>query len=74
MKKIFNYGAVAVLMIFAASCDKGLDELNRNTTSPTVIDPVFQLNTAVINTSFPTASIIYEEGIVQQMVTPNSGV
>jgi hypothetical protein len=61
-------------MVFTASCDKGLDELNRNRTSATAIDPIFQSNNAIINTSFPAAAIIYEMGIVQQMVTPNSGV
>ncbi len=74
MKKIFNYSIVSFLFLFITSCDKGLDDLNRNRTSPTAIDPVFQLSNAVVNTSFPTASIIYEMGIVQQIVTPNSGV
>lgn len=74
MKKIFNYSIVSFLLLFITSCDKGLDDLNRNRTSPTAIDPVFQLNNAVVNTSFPAATIIYDMGIVQQMVTPNSGV
>jgi hypothetical protein len=74
MKKIFNYTGIALLILFVSSCEKNLDDLNRNRTSPTEIDPVFQLNNAVINTSYPAGSIIYEVGIVQQMVTPNSGV
>ena len=57
------------------ACDKGFDELNRNKTAPTAIDPVFQLNTAVINAALPgTPSLAYESSIVQQIVTPNSGV
>jgi hypothetical protein len=32
------------------------------------------LNNAVINTSFPVKSLVFELGIVQQMVTPNGGV
>ena len=38
------------------------------------IDPVFQLNNAVYNTSYPVASIVYEMGIVQQVISPNGGV
>ena len=74
MKKIFNYSAVSLLLIFGISCEKDLDRLNRNRTSPTAIDPVFQLNNAVINNSFTASTLIYEMGIVQQTVTPNSGV
>jgi hypothetical protein len=56
------------------SCEKDLDDLNRNVTSPTSVDPVFQLNNAIINTSFPTGTLNYEIGIVQQIITPNGGV
>jgi hypothetical protein len=74
MKKIAKY--ILPLFIFAllASCEKGLDGLNRNRTSPTSIDPVFQLNNAILNTSFPVASLIFDIGIVQQIVSPNGGV
>ncbi|KAA9037239.1 SusD/RagB family nutrient-binding outer membrane lipoprotein [Ginsengibacter hankyongi] len=74
MKKIRNYSLLAVLLLFAASCDKGLERLNKNTTDPTAIDPVLLLNNAIINTSFPGKSLVFDVGIVQQMVTPNGGV
>ena len=74
MKKIFNYIGVVLLIFLFASCEKDLDKLNTNRTSPTVIDPVFQLNTAMVNNSFPGATLVYDIGIVQQIVTPNSGV
>ncbi len=74
MKKIFSYSLLAGLLIFTGSCDKGLEKLNRNTTDPTAIDPVLLLNNAVINTSYPVNSLVYDIGIVQQMVTPNGGV
>jgi hypothetical protein len=32
------------------------------------------LNNAIINTSFPTKTVVYEMAIVQQIVTPNGGV
>ena len=73
MKKLINYSLLAALA-FTVSCDKNLDDVNTNRTSPTSIDPVFQLNNAVINTSFSGTTLIYEIGIVQQIVTPNSGV
>ena len=62
------------LGIFMISCDNGFDELNVNKTAATVINPVFTLNNAIINSSFPSASVVYEVGIVQQMISPNSGV
>lgn len=74
MKKILNYSLLLVVMLFAVSCDKGLEELNKNKTSPTSVDPALLLNNAVVNLSFPTRSLIFDVGIVQQMVTPNGGV
>lgn len=74
MKKIFDYSLVCLLVMFISSCDKNLSELNVNKTNPTVIDPVFQLNNAVINTSFPTITLTYGMGIVQQLISPNGGV
>ena len=43
-----------------ASCTKGLEELNVNKVNPTTLDPVLLLNNAIINTSFPTKTQIYE--------------
>lgn len=74
MKTIFNYIGLGALLLFFSACEKDLDKLNTNTTSPTAIDPVFQLNTALFNHSFPGSTLVYEVGIVQQIVTPNSGV
>src|SRR4051794_19027672 len=74
MKIIFRYSVVAFSLLFFASCDKGLSELNVNKTSTTAIDPLYQLNNAIINTSFSTSTLVYDMGIVQQMVTPNGGV
>lgn len=74
MKKIFCYIAPAIILLSVSSCDKGLDRLNVNTTSPTSLDPVLLLNNAIINTSFPSKSLIFDMGIVQQMISPNGGV
>jgi hypothetical protein len=74
MKRILNYILAAFVLTFISSCDKNLDDLNVNRTSPTAIDPAFQLNNAVINISFPVGTLIYEIGIVQQIISPNGGV
>ena len=74
MKKILNYCLLAVLLLSAASCEKGLEGLNINKSSATSVDPVLLLNNAVINTSYPTRSVIFDMGIVQQIITPNGGV
>jgi hypothetical protein len=74
MKKILNYTLSAMLLFSIAACDKGLDELNENKTSPTEIDPLFQLNNAIVNISYPTSTLTYEMGIVQQVISPNGGV
>ena len=75
MKKIFRHTfLLGVLLMIQTSCDQDFDEINTSKTAATSIDPVFQLNNAVINTSFPGASLQYEIGIVQQIISPNSGV
>lgn len=74
MKKIFQYSFIALSFLFATACDEGFDDLNTNEIAPTAINPVFLLNNAIINTSFGNNTLIYEIGIVQQIVTPNSGV
>ncbi len=74
MKNIKKYCFFIVAACLATSCEKGLADLNRNVTSATAIDPVFQLNNAIVNLSYPAATLFYQVGIVQQVVTPNSGV
>ena len=64
----------AVLMMVLPACDAGFDELNTNEVQPTSVDPAFLLNRAIINCSPPGGVLIYEYGIVQQIVSPNSGV
>jgi len=71
MKKIFFLG---VLMLVMMGCDKGLSDLNVNRTNPLSLDPALLLNQAIINTSFPAKTLVFDIGIVQQMVSPNGGV
>src|SRR4051812_21651077 len=74
MKKIINYFILALCLATVASCTKDLEELNVNHVNPTSLDPVLLLNNAIINTSYPTKTAVYEMAIVQQLVTPNGGV
>lgn len=74
MKKIINYTLLAFLFTFALSCTKGLEDINVNKVSPTSLDPALLLNNAIINTSFPTKTVMFDMGVVQQLVSPNGGV
>ncbi len=74
MKKIFLYTFLSVALLGASSCDKGFDQLNINPIAATTLDRVFILNNAILSSSFPLSTVIYDMGIVQQMVSPNSGV
>lgn len=74
MKKTYNYLAILMLFILTSSCDEGFDELNTNKVRATTLDPIIQLNAATLGLAYPTATLIYEVGIVQQVISPNSGV
>lgn len=74
MKKIAIILFSACGLIGLNACDSGFDELNVNKTAAVAINPVFALNNAVINTTPPAPTVQYEMGIVQQMISPNSGV
>lgn len=74
MKKLVHYSIAALLLLSIAACEKGLDDLNINKTQPDGLDPALLLNQAIINSSFPVKSLVFDIGIVQQMVTPNGGV
>jgi hypothetical protein len=74
MKQIIKYSFLLTI-VFVTSCDKGFDELNTNKVNPTSIDPLYILNNAVVNASFPgNSSLAYDMGVVQQIISPNNGV
>ncbi|QJW88386.1 SusD/RagB family nutrient-binding outer membrane lipoprotein [Spirosoma taeanense] len=74
MKKISITLGLFALLVCASSCEKGFDQLNTNPTAATALNPVFTFNNAMINTSFPGSTLIFEHPIVQQMFSPNSGI
>ena len=63
-----------LMSLLLIACDEGFDELNTSKTDATAINPLFQLNSAIIESSFPNTTLVYDMGIVQQIITPNSGV
>jgi hypothetical protein len=77
LKNIYpkTWGSIlAICLLVMSSCDKGFDDLNVNKTAALSVNPVFTLNNATVNSSFPSGILLYEMGIVQQVVSPNSGV
>jgi len=73
--KSFKYiSLLLICFLFTVSCDDSFDEINTNAVDPTQIDQVFILNSAMIGASYSNGPLIYEMGIVQQIITPNSGV
>jgi Starch-binding associating with outer membrane len=73
MKKILSIFIMALSFTLLTSCDEGFDELNTSKSGATNLDPVFILNNAFIASS-PNQSLIYEEAIVQQWFSTNTGV
>lgn len=68
---------IGMAVVFSnLSCETDFEEINTNEIDPTSasIDQVFLLNNAIINTSNSNAQLIYDMGIVQQIISPNSGV
>ena len=72
MKKILSFSVLVIFYIFITSCENNFDEINTSKTGATEIDPAFVLNNAIINSSVVT--LIYQIGVVQQIISPNSGV
>ena len=75
MKKIFNFCVMALsFILIVSSCDDGFEEVNTSKTQALLVDPAFILNRAILASSYPSNTVIYEVGVVQQMISPNSGV
>lgn len=74
MQRIFKYSLLILFLFTVSACDEGFDDINTNQVDPIAIDPVFILNNAIIGTSFAGGTLVYDIGIVQQIISPNSGV
>lgn len=74
MKRFIKYSVAALLLFFISSCDKHLEELNKNKVNPTTLEPSLLMNQAIVNSSFPFKTLVFDIGAVQQIITPNGGV
>lgn len=74
MQKLKKYIFLLLGVITVSSCDKGFDELNINKIAVTNIDPAFILNQALVSSAYPTETAVFDMGVVQQIISPNSGV
>lgn len=74
MKTIKHILLFLVLLGLTVACEKDFEEINTNEIDPTAVDPVSLFNNAIIGTSFATGQLKYDAAIVQQIVTPNSGL
>ena len=68
---LFGLFMATVLLI---SCDKDFEEINTDPVRLTSIDPTFQLNFSIIESSPGYNNFTYEEEIVRHMTTPFQGV
>jgi len=74
MKKINLKIALIFTLFVVVSCDNGFDELNSSKTAATSLDPALILNDAIIGSSPNAGQLNYELAIVQQLISPNTGV
>lgn len=76
--KTLKYITLVLVIALLGACDKGYDELNTSKVNPLEIDPAYQLNNVTLNLNpggFAGGSqLIYDVGIVQQIISPNTGV
>ena len=74
MKNIINCILIFTVLLAFTACEENFDEINTNSVDPVDVDQVFLLNNAIIGSSFSTGGLKYDIGIVQQIITPNSGL
>lgn len=74
MKNIYKYFFVFTLLFLTVGCEDGFDELNTNKVDPIAVDPAFLVNNAILGLGLPNGTLYYELAIVQQIVTPFTGV
>lgn len=72
MKRICIYLALTVMLTVTNGCDKDFEEINTNPVGATVLDPVYLFANAQYSTAMNT--INYQHALVQQIVSPFTGV
>ncbi len=74
MKKQIKLSLFACILAVATSCSDGFDQVNTSKTASTSVDPSFILNNAIVSSSAPAGILQYDLGIIQQIISSNSGV
>jgi hypothetical protein len=72
MKRIYIYLALAVILTGLTRCDKGFEQVNTNPVLATSLDPVYLFAQAQFSSALNT--LPYQSAIVQQILTPFTGV
>lgn len=72
MKKIIIYLCPAILFTGLNSCDKNFEKVNTNPVLATTLDPGYLFSNAQFSSAINT--ITYQNEIVQQIITPFTGV
>ena len=62
-----TWGSIlAICLLMMSGCDKGFDDLNINKTAALAINPVFTLNNATVNASFPRYDFLLHRNEVRK--------
>src|SRR4051794_3446908 len=72
MKNKFVVLAFAGSLFLSTGCDKGFEDVNKNPVLSTTIDPVYLFSNAQFSSAVVTYN--YQSEIVQQIITPYTGV
>ncbi|MEP6725245.1 MAG: SusD/RagB family nutrient-binding outer membrane lipoprotein [Bacteroidota bacterium] len=72
MKKIHIYASLIFLLTGISSCDKNFVEVNTNPVQATSLDPAYIFSNAQFSSALNT--LYYQSPLVQQIVTPFTGV
>lgn len=71
-KQLFTILALTGLITGASSCDKGFEQVNQNPVLATSLDPGYLFSNAQFGSAIQTLN--YQSEIVQQVITPYTGV
>jgi hypothetical protein len=74
MKQSFKIIILALSLVVMSSCDDGFDEINTSKTGALELEPALILNNAIINAAPNAGQLNFEMAIVQQVISPNTGV
>lgn len=74
VKHICCYGWVIVAFVFLTACDSGFNQINTDDTSLTSVEPILQLNNAIVGSGLDFGNLLCETTVVRQGIGPFTGV